>query len=1119
MIRPILSVVCMLAVVGCDPAPKSDAGTTGGVGTPDDIAADLDGDGFDTTEDCDDANAAINPGAVERCDGVDNNCDGVVDPDDAEGAVTGYADTDRDGYGDPEARVTACALPDGSVERAGDCDDTDAERNPVADELCDGIDNDCDDLVDDDDTVDPDDASRWYADTDLDTFGDPAAGVWACAAPDGFVADDTDCDDEDDSVNPDAVEVCDDLDNDCDGRVDDADDDIDLSTVRTFFGDADGDGYGVPDVVVEGCSLPEGYSTEPSDCDDTDPRVSPGATEVCDAADVDEDCDGLADDADPTADLSTGVAWYVDADLDGHGDASDPGTAACDDPSDASTTFRTSATDCDDTDATVSPAAAEVCDAADVDEDCDGLADDADPSVDAATTSAWYVDGDGDAYGAGTALDRCDDPSSSTTVYASATGDCADTDAAIHPGAAEVCDGEDNDCDGDVDDDDPSLDLGTASEWHADTDGDGYGNPSVLETACAGPSGAVTDDSDCDDTDAAIHPGATEVCDEGNTDEDCSGTADDADGGLDASTRTDWYEDADSDGYGDAAGTATPLCDDPSGSGTDYVADATDCDDTDPAVSPGADEVCNSTDDDCDGLVDDDDSSLDLATASTWAPDADGDGYGDDSATTEACVAPSGFTATLGDCNDADAAVSPAATEVCDALDTDEDCDGLVEEADDSLDPSTAAGTYFPDTDADGYGDAAASGEVFCDAPLSGYATVDTDCDDGEAAVNPGASEVCNLWDDDCDPSTSSDGMARWESDSGVALDLSAALATGTSSSPASLPVTDDGTLYVCAGTWYLNAEVDGVDVTAIGVDGSAAVVLDGGGRGQVVSILGGATVDAQGFTLQDGNGDDGGALSVVDSVLTGSDLVLLDSSAEYGAALYADNSTVSLSDCTLDGSTAKENGGGAFLEGGASLSLDTCTVSENSGDYGGGIYLWGGASLTVVGSSIEENSATDEHGGGIRCSSGAGVSLTDTDVTDNDASNWGGGIAMSGCDLTVVRGTFSGNTAVYSGAIDSYDDVTLTDVDFDNNSVTQDGGAVYVELGGSETCSISGGSFTNNAAGGRGGAISADLGGSSTVAVDTTDFSGNTPHTVRSSSSYTYGLAASFTCDSSGCF
>ncbi|MDP2311412.1 MAG: MopE-related protein [Pseudomonadota bacterium] len=119
---------------------RSDIGAYGGPGQP---TADRDGDGADTTTDCDDTSDARHPGAAEVCDGVDDDCDGLVD-NDAPGGSTFYADADGDGFGDPSASVVACDLPDGAVDNADDCDDTDRWANPDASDLPgDGVDADC----------------------------------------------------------------------------------------------------------------------------------------------------------------------------------------------------------------------------------------------------------------------------------------------------------------------------------------------------------------------------------------------------------------------------------------------------------------------------------------------------------------------------------------------------------------------------------------------------------------------------------------------------------------------------------------------------------------------------------------------------------------------------------------------------------------------------------------------------------------------------------------------------------------------------------------------------------------------------------------------------------------
>jgi hypothetical protein len=107
--------------------------------------------------------------------------------------------------------------------------------------------------------------------------------------------------------------------------------------------------------------------------------------------------------------------------------------------------------------------------------------------------------------------------------YVTSDDDCDDTDADIHPGADEYCNGTDDDCDGDTDEDD-ALDVST---FYADADGDGYGDAGSTTAACAAPSGYTADATDCDDADASVWPGATEVCGDGQIN-DCDGSLADA---------------------------------------------------------------------------------------------------------------------------------------------------------------------------------------------------------------------------------------------------------------------------------------------------------------------------------------------------------------------------------------------------------------------------------------------------------------------------------------------------------------------------------------------------------------------------------------------------------------
>jgi hypothetical protein len=222
-------------VSSCDPVPPADHLRVGG--------------------DCDDTNGDVHPGVPEYCDGVDDDCSGVADDDPVTGQ--GFEDLDGDGFGG--APVTWCTReqPEEIVDLPFDCDDTAADTFPAALEVCDGRDQDCDEVVDDGLPT-----TVFWRDLDLDGAGDPAAPlVWCEVQPDGYVSDDTDCDDTDPRRTPGNEEVCDGIDNDCDG-------------LAGGEGDFDGDGF-----------------VDCLDCASADPTTFPGAPEACDG--IDHDCDGV----------------------------------------------------------------------------------------------------------------------------------------------------------------------------------------------------------------------------------------------------------------------------------------------------------------------------------------------------------------------------------------------------------------------------------------------------------------------------------------------------------------------------------------------------------------------------------------------------------------------------------------------------------------------------------------------------------------------------------------------------------------------------------------------------------------------------------------------------------
>lgn len=226
--------------------------------------------------------------------------------------------------------------------------------------------------------------------------------------------------------------------------------------------------------------------------------------------------------------------------------------------------------------------------------------------------------------------------------------------------------------------------MGCRTTYFRDVDHDGFGDRRKAKIACSAPVGYVKVSGDCDDRDSLRNPNAAEVCD--GIDQNCNGSADES--AVDAST---WYVDTDKDGHGDATISAQ-SCSAPSG----YVAASDDCNDSDAATYVGAPETCDGRDNNCDNTVDN--QPVDGAPAYV---DADGDGFGLDTGAGAmvVCHLEPGFTGLAGDCNDADASISPSAPEICDLVD--QNCNGIAD------DNAMGAPPWFADKDQDGHGDPA----------------------------------------------------------------------------------------------------------------------------------------------------------------------------------------------------------------------------------------------------------------------------------------------------------------------------------------------------------------------------------------------------------------------------
>ena len=150
------------------------------------ILDDADNDGYDSSIDCDDDNPAIHPGSTEICDGIDNDCDGNID----DGVlVSFFEDSDGDGFGNPIESTMACEVPEGFVTNGSDCDDNEPDAYPGNVESCDGIDNDCNDSIDDGL------GDSFYIDSDRDGFGDDSNTQLACSLQDGLSVIGGDCND------------------------------------------------------------------------------------------------------------------------------------------------------------------------------------------------------------------------------------------------------------------------------------------------------------------------------------------------------------------------------------------------------------------------------------------------------------------------------------------------------------------------------------------------------------------------------------------------------------------------------------------------------------------------------------------------------------------------------------------------------------------------------------------------------------------------------------------------------------------------------------------------------------------------------------------------------------